>query len=102
MTTHFLFPTHPLRSAVVEEMFADQLTAVRDAGFSASLCPDAVIQAGKPLRNVPEAATVVYRGWMLSAAEYKQLDQAVTAAGATLLTSPESYLAAHHLPNCIR
>jgi hypothetical protein len=80
-------------------MFADQLAAVRGAGYSASLCPDSVIQHDKPLRNVPPGATVVYRGWMLNAAEYGRLGRAIAGASATPLTSTESYLATHHLPN---
>ena len=80
-------------------MFADQLAAVKEAGYSASLCPDSVLQANRPLRDTPPGATVVYRGWMLSAAEYEQLTQAVSNASARLLTSTKAYLAAHHLPN---
>jgi ATP-grasp domain, R2K clade family 3 len=99
MVTHFLFPAHPLKAAAVEEMFADQLAALRELGYSASLCPDAVIHGGKPLRNVPAGATVVYRGWMLNASEYGRLAQAVTTASATPFTSPGAYLATHHLPN---
>jgi hypothetical protein len=99
MRTHFIFPTHPLRSTAVEEMFADQLAAVQEAGYSASLCPDSVIQDNKPLRNVPPGTTVVYRGWMLNAKEYARLAQAIGDASAAPLTSTASYLAAHHLPN---
>lgn len=99
MLTHFLFPTHPLRSTVVEEMFADQLAGLEAAGYSTSLCPDSVIQENKPLRNVPPGATVVYRGWMLNAKEYARLAQAIRDASATPLTSTDEYLAAHHLPN---
>ena len=99
MGTHFLFPAHPLRPIAVEEMFADQLEAARGAGYTASLCPDSVIQGGKPLRNVPQGATVVYRGWMLKSAEYERLSAAVAAASASLLTHTDAYLAAHHLPN---
>lgn len=99
MTTHFLFPAHPLRSTVVEEMFADQLAALRGRGFSASLCPDSVIQDGKPLRGVPLGASVVYRGWMLNSSEYERLIHAINTASATPFTSAASYLAAHHLPN---
>jgi hypothetical protein len=80
-------------------MFADQFAAVRDAGYSASLCPDAVIQDNKPLRNVPTGVTVVYRGWMLNAKEYARLAEAIGHASAAPLTSTDSYLAAHHLPN---
>jgi hypothetical protein len=99
MTTHFLFPAHPLKATAVEEMFADQLSAVLESGYSSSLCPDSVIQEGKPLRNVPAGATVVYRGWMLNAKDYARLAQAIGDASATPLTSTGSYLAAHHLPN---
>jgi hypothetical protein len=80
-------------------MFADQFAAVQGAGYTASLCPDSVIRDNKPLRNVPPGATVVYRGWMLNAAEYARLAQAVRDASATPLTSSDSYLATHHLPN---
>ena len=105
MGTHFIFPTHPLRSAAVEEMFADQFEAVQQAGYSTSLCPDSVIHNNKPLRNVPACATVIYRGWMLNATEYARLSQAVDFASATLLTStsaifgdapPAQLVSAHH------
>src|SRR5687768_7042408 len=99
MGTHFIFPTDPLRPTAVEEMFADQWAAARDAGYSTSLCPDSVIQDDKPLRNVPPGATVVYRGWMLKAAEYHRLADAIAGASATPLTSTAAYVAAHHLPN---
>ena len=80
-------------------MYAEQFEAIQIAGYSASLCPDSVIQEGKPLRDIPEGATVVYRGWMLNPAEYTALHEAVMAASATMLTSPDAYLSAHHLPN---
>ncbi|HUR53048.1 MAG TPA: ATP-grasp domain-containing protein, partial [Gemmataceae bacterium] len=99
MGIHFIFPADPLRPSDVDDLFADQRAVLRDAGFSTSLCPDAVVQTGAPLRNVPAGATIVYRGWMMDAAEYARLAAAVAAAGASLLTPPEAYLAAHHLPN---
>lgn len=83
----------------MDEIFADQFLAIRAAGFSASICPDAVIQKEKPLLNVPTGATVVYRGWMLNATEYRRLVRAVESAGAKALTSLNAYLATHHLPN---
>jgi hypothetical protein len=98
MATHFLFPAHPLRSTAVEEMFADQLAALSEAGFSTSVCPDPVIREGKPLRNVPPGATVVYRGWMLNAADYHRLTRAIESASAEPFTPDTAYLAAHHLP----
>jgi hypothetical protein len=88
-----------MRPTAVDDMFADQLTALRDAGFSASVCPDSVIQQGKSLRDVPVGATVVYRGWMLNAIQYSRLAEAIVLASATPITPPGSYLATHHLPN---
>jgi hypothetical protein len=80
-------------------MFADQWAALMEAGFSASLCSDAVLDGTKPLRNVPLGSQVVYRGWMLKGEEYAALARAIEKAGATAFTSPREYLAAHHLPN---
>ena len=80
-------------------MFASQADALRDATFSTSLCPEQVLRGKCPLANIPNGATVVYRGWMLKAKEYEQLVTAINAAGAETITSPAAYLATHHLPN---
>lgn len=80
-------------------MFADEMRAIQAAGFSVSFCTDSVMSAGKPLRNVPKGATVAYRGWMLSASNYRRLNEAIIANAAKPLTSPEQYVAAHHCPN---
>ncbi|HSU66563.1 MAG TPA: ATP-grasp domain-containing protein, partial [Tepidisphaeraceae bacterium] len=80
-------------------MFADQFAVVQQAGYTASLCSDSVIEGNKPLRNVPPGAMVVYRGWMLNATQYTRFVRAVGDASATPLTSSAAYLAAHHLPN---
>jgi len=96
---HFLFPSNPLKASAIEEMFEDQARALAAAGFTVSVCPDSVVQRARPLRDVPPGATVVYRGWMLNAAEYGRLAEAITTAGAAPFTTPATYLAAHHLPN---
>lgn len=99
MKTHFIFPSHPIRSTIVEEIYADQHKAVQKAGYSASLCPDSVIQDNKPLRNVPPGTTVVYRGWMLNTKEYVRLTHAIDDAAAVPFTSTDLYLTSHHIPN---
>jgi hypothetical protein len=99
MKAHLLFPSHPLRPSQVEPTFSDQLDAFAAAGFTTSVISDSVLNKGRPLRNIPSGATVVYRGWMLNAEDYQRLVDALTAAGATALTSTGQYLAAHHLPN---
>jgi hypothetical protein len=96
---HFVYPSHPLQPAKVEPVYADEITAMRAAGFSTSVCPDAVINDGKPIRNVPVGAQVIYRGWMLNASGYQRLFDAINAVPATPLTSAIEYLTVHHCPN---
>ena len=80
-------------------MFADQWSALTQVGFSASLWSDAVLAGTKPLRNVPPGSEVVYRGWMVKGEEYAALTRAIEQCGAKPFTSPQEYLATHHLPN---
>ena len=80
-------------------MFADQWAALTEVGFSASLCSDAVTAGTKPLRNIPPGCEVAYRGWMVKSEEYAALARAIEQCGARALTSPQEYLATHHLPN---
>jgi hypothetical protein len=95
---HFLFPADPLDPRRIDESFAAQRDAFRAAGFTTSLVPDRVLDGDGALLNVPPEATAVYRGWMVNAAQYERLARAIADAGATPLTSPEAYLATHHLP----
>jgi hypothetical protein len=80
-------------------MFADQWSALTQSGFTASLCTDAVLAGTTPLRNVPPGCNVVYRGWMVKGEEYAALTRAIEQCGARAFTSPQEYLASHHLPN---
>jgi hypothetical protein len=96
---HFLFPKDSAAPSRPEEMFADQWSALTQAGFSASLCSDAVLAGTKPLRNVPSRSAVVYRGWMVKVEEYTALARAIEQGGSMQFTSPQEYLATHHLPN---
>ena len=80
-------------------MFRPQADQLRQQQYDVSLVSDAVIRGETELRGIPKGATVVYRGWMLKAHEYLELDSAVRRAGAHLLTDPETYLLTHHLPS---
>ncbi len=69
------------------------------AGFTASLCSDAVLVGTEPLRHVPPGAQVVYRGWMVKPEEYAALAKAIEQCRAKTFTSLQEYVATHHLPN---
>lgn len=96
---HFLFPSDFADAARPEEMFADQWAALTQAGFSASVCSDAILAGSKPLRHIPSNSQVVYRGWMATSEEYAALVRAIERCAATAFIGPQEYLATHHLPN---
>lgn len=96
---HFLYPSDPLRTKRPDEFYAAEFAAVRAAGFSASVFSLEEFQAGSFVASPPlPAVTVIYRGWMLSAAEYGMLDDAIMRSGAHPMTETKAYLSTHHLP----
>ena len=96
---HFLVPQDPRGGNTPEDFFDEQAAALAAAGFTCSLLADHVLRRGRRIEGIPTGAAVVYRGWMLDAGEYGRLAAAISDAGGTPFTSPQEYLAAHHLPN---
>ena len=98
---HLLYPTSPLRSKQPDEQFAAEVDAVRVAGFELSLFSLEDLQGGtfRAIPPLPRDTDILYRGWMMSAAEYEALVMAVSLAGARPVTDLQTYLASHHLPN---
>lgn len=90
---HVLFPADYFKPNEPDEEFAEQSQAFAAADHSIGVYP---LPAGTAL-----SGPVLYRGWMLNAQEYTDLTRAVTAVGSVMLTTPEQYLTAHHLPNWI-
>jgi hypothetical protein len=80
-------------------MFVDQADALRSRGHATATVSDEVIAGLRPLGQSFVGETVIYRGWMLNARDYRALHNAITRAGGQPLTSPAEHLAAHHLPN---
>ena len=99
--THLLYPSSPIRTRKPDEQYAEEVDAVRDAGFEVSVFSLENFQGGEfaAFPPLPMNAQVLYRGWMLSAEEYQTLSAAITNAGANLLVSAEEYLSSHYLPN---
>jgi hypothetical protein len=95
---HFVFPASPLDLRSIESDFHEQREALAQAGFSTSLVGDATFDSGASLVRVPRESTVVYRGWMVDPGRYERFAGAVSAAGASLLTSVAAYRHAHYLP----
>jgi hypothetical protein len=98
MPIQFLFPSDPLKPRHIDEMFIDQSEALKAGGFTCSIVSDDVLEGSRSLRDLAADVTVVYRGWMVDAAQYANLEAAVMTAGGNLLTSLEQYVATHYLP----
>ncbi len=95
----FLFPADPLaRGWAVDEHFAQERTALGDHGPTGLLDGYSFGVDGLRLK-LPEnfSSPVVYRGWMLSEKEYRELYDELTRRGFAMLTSPEEYIGFHSL-----
>jgi hypothetical protein len=98
-----LVPADPLRPRRADEHFAAEAAAARDAGVTVAFIDhDALADpggGGPAVARVPDAdAVAVYRGWMLRAAQYAELADALAARGVMLRTSAVQYRQAHELP----
>jgi hypothetical protein len=98
---HFLYPADPVEPKRPEEPFLDQIQELHKSGFSTSLVwLEELWEEDVRIRGaIPAGATVVYRGWMLGPPEYEKLLSLIRPLQANPLTSLESYLACHYLPN---
>ena len=98
---HFLYPSDPLRTKRCDEFYAAEFNAVEAAGFSASVFSLEEFQTGsfRAFPNLPNDAVAIYRGWMLSPADYENLTSVISQSGARLLSDTKTYLSTHYLPN---
>ena len=101
----FVFCSDPLDPTRVEEDFADEYSAARNAGFDTTLLDFDRIKDGRDAsittRRIPVSDCVVkamYRGWMLTPDEYRLLYDVLWKKNIRLINSPEQYEATHCLP----
>ena len=100
MPIHLLYPSHPLDPKQPDEAFHGQINEMRRLGLGVSIVSLEEL-ARKTCRvrgPIPEGASVIYRGWMLSPSEYGDLVTLIESNRATPFISQEMYLACHHLP----
>jgi hypothetical protein len=97
----FVYPQSVLTHRLPDELFQEEAKAISLAGHSVSLVDSEKLQTKSPGIRPPfdAGATVVYRGWMLTPVEYKNLVRSVTALGGMPFISTEQYLSTHYLPN---
>jgi hypothetical protein len=97
----FVYPQSLLTPHLPDEMFQEEASALTQAGFSVSLIDSERLTTNTSAIKPPvdSGDTAIYRGWMLTAAEYENFVFSVTATGGLPITSTAQYLATHHLPN---
>ncbi|MFI9585758.1 ATP-grasp domain-containing protein [Streptomyces sp. NPDC052236] len=102
MTASLLLCADPLRPTRCDPHFAPQAAAARLAGATVALIDHDALLAGRAdeaVRRVPQGlGPAWYRGWMIPAAAYADLDAALAVRGARLCTGPPMYRRAHELP----
>jgi hypothetical protein len=102
VTTSLLLCNDPLRPAHCDPYFAPHAAAAREAGAEVALLDHDALLLGhtdEAVRRVPHGLGALwYRGWMIPAAAYGELNAVLARRGAHLLTTPMAYRAAHELP----
>jgi hypothetical protein len=96
-----LFPSDVLRPRRVDEHFAAEADAAREAGHRVVTVDHDALGRGaaeQALERVPTEAAAVYRGWMLDSASYALFADALARRGIRLRTSTKQYQRGHELP----
>lgn len=102
VTVSLLMCSDPLRPTRCEPHFALQAAAAREAGAQVALIDHDALLAGRAdeaVRRVPrDIGAAWYRGWMIPAAAYADLETALAVRDVRLCTSALMYRTAHELP----
>ncbi|AGL18129.1 ATP-grasp domain-containing protein [Actinoplanes sp. N902-109] len=96
-----LFPADVLRPRRVDDHFAGEAAAARDAGFPVAVVDHDAIARGDAtgaVTRVPGDSTAIYRGWMLAGDRYAEFEAALATRAVRLNTDAQQYRRAHELP----
>jgi len=88
---HFLYPCLPYRPRTVDPMWEPEYEWARAQGLATGLVDLDNDKVWVPTLAPATQPQVLYRGWMLTAAEYARLAQLLPLA-----VSPAEYLSSHH------
>ncbi|MFJ7587843.1 ATP-grasp domain-containing protein [Streptomyces sp. NPDC097617] len=101
-TTTVLHCRDPLHERRADAHFTAEARQLRAAGGTVVLMDHDALLAGdaeRAVERVPEGVgSVWYRGWMIPAGRYAELDAALRGRGGELAVAPETYRRAHELP----
>ena len=102
-----LFPCDPLTPRQVESDFAAEWQAAKQGKFETALFDfEALTRENnlrRALRFVPqEAASLLYRGWMLQTGDYARLYDFLSEDGQKLINTPQNYQLCHEIPSWLQ
>jgi hypothetical protein len=101
MSTSILFPSRMFEPSKVDDSFAAERAAARNARLPTLLLDQQRLDEGafaRAARGFEADGTGIYRGWMLSVSAYAGLHAALADRGLPLINSPEQYRHCHFLP----
>lgn len=93
-----LIPSDPLAPARPDDHFTWRARAAQEAGVPVAVFDADDLDAPRGVRRLAAGSTAVVQGWMLAADAYADVERAVGARGAALLTTRDAYARAHHVP----
>ncbi len=106
---YILFCENPVQSNLVDEDFNDQFFCANENGFKTLLFNyDDLISADRwsiatnRIKQNEEIASVIYRGWMLTPAQYKILYNQLLSKNYKLINTVEEYQNCHYLPDSLK
>lgn len=101
-----LFCSDPLSPRVADSMYEAEVAAVEKMGLTYSLVNfERLVYEGRPTAAVaamPPSDTgelCIFRGWMMTPADYTGLYEALQQKGLTLINTPASYRHCHYFPD---
>lgn len=100
-TRGILIPSDQLNERLPDPAFTLEVEVARAANIPITLCSPWTLSETSEVkfRNLPEPGSVLfYRGWMLTVEEYENVFASLKRRNITLITTPENYASAHHLP----
>jgi len=105
--SYIIHCSDPIEPAAPDSAFATEAAIASQHGLSSLLIDHDALLAGDIKRackriRADEPGAAIYRGWMMPAAAYTRLHEALDARGITLMTTPAAYAIGHHLPEAHR
>lgn len=95
-----LYPADAFNPKVADEAYAEEFTAAQAAELPVSIFSFEDFQSGsfRARPAIQSGESILYRGWMMTPADYARLFEAIVFAGGAPITDIAAYTLCHHLP----